>query len=201
MEPKEKVLVVERKKLFGENTELCFDGFKRADEIELLDKIKQHGTFMERDKAEEDPDHVQIIAWILVKKNDKIFAVQKLPATGDKREVGLYSLAVGGHINPIDDGEEDTLLAGARREFNEEVAYSKDFTGKLVGFINNESNTFNKVHLGAVFLQEVDEDIDVMEEEKHIMRGELMNKERLKEVYPKFGLWSQYLIDTIETFL
>jgi predicted NUDIX family phosphoesterase len=200
MNPEEKVLVISRKDIFGENNEFHFKGFKELEETNFLDKINNCTFFMNRGQAEKDPDHVQIIPFILVKKEDKFFAIEKLPATGDKREIGLFSIAVGGHINPIDGGE-NILIDGAAREFNEEVAYSKDFNGKLMGFVNAETNEFNSVHLGAIFLQEVDEDIDVHEKEKHIMRGKLMDKDELKEIYSKFGIWSQDLLDNIEKFL
>jgi len=199
MNPEEKVLVISRKKFFGENDEYLFEGYKNVEEY-YLNQINQNNFFMKRKHAEEDPNHLQIIAFIIVKKGDKFFAIQKLDGTGDKREVGLYSIAVGGHINPVDDGE-NTLIDGAAREFNEEVTYSKNFDGKLVGFVNSEIDVFNKVHFGAIFIQEVDEEIGVHPDEAHKQRGEWMDINRLKEVYPKFGPWSQVLIDNIERFL
>jgi len=199
MNPEEKVLVIPRKKFFGENDEYLFEGYKDIEDY-YLNQINQNTFFMKRGHAEEDPSHLQVIAFIIVKKADKIFVIQKLDGTGDKREIGLYSLAVGGHINPIDGGE-NTLIDGAAREFKEEVAYSKDFNGKLVGFVNSEVDVFNKVHFGAIFVQEVDEEVDVHPNESHKQRGEWMDINRLKEVYSQFGPWSQNLIDNIEKFL
>jgi len=52
---------------------------------------------------------------------------------GEARLHNLYSIGVGGHINPVDAGD-DILVRAMLREFNEELDYSGDFTWKVLGF-------------------------------------------------------------------
>ena len=68
---------------------------------------------------------------------------------------GKASIGVGGHLNPVDDGE-DALMAGLRREWTEELEADWEPEFELVGLLNDDSNPVGAVHLGVVFGVEAD---------------------------------------------
>jgi predicted NUDIX family phosphoesterase len=105
-------------------------------------------------------------------------------------------LGVGGHINRADvaGGGGDPVLEGLRREFDEEVIYAGDWTHRLIGLLNDDSNDVSRVHLGLVF--EVTGDsprISIRETEK--LEGELLRLEEMKIYYLDMESWSQLIYD------
>ena len=151
----ERVLVLPRSAVPGG----CdFHGIRPADEaalVALRTAVAAHGRYLERPVAEEDPDHKQLIPYVLVRDRQRVFLMERTDAGGDRRLHGKASIGVGGHLNPVDDGE-DALMAGLRREWAEELVtdWTPDFG--LVGMLNDDSNPVGAVHLGVVFAVEAD---------------------------------------------
>ena len=79
--------------------------------------------------------------------------MHRTDAGGDARLHGKASIGVGGHLNPVDDGE-DALMAGLRREWHEELETDWEPEFELVGLLNDDSNPVGAVHLGVVFVVE-----------------------------------------------
>ena len=65
----------------------------------------------------------------------------------DARLHDLWSIGVGGHLNPGDDG----VLGGLRREWHEEVEAAFDPQPRFVGLLNDDTTPVGRVHLGLVF--------------------------------------------------
>jgi predicted NUDIX family phosphoesterase len=63
----------------------------------------------------------------------------------------LWSVGVGGHVNPCDGNNIETIGNACKREIEEEVQFSDPHSVRLVGVINDDSSTVNAVHFGVVF--------------------------------------------------
>ena len=83
---------------------------------------------------------------------------------------GKASIGVGGHLNPVDEGE-DPLTDGLRREWSEELVADWEPEFRLVGFLNDDSNPVGSVHLGVVFeVEAAGRPVEVRERDKLIGR-------------------------------
>jgi predicted NUDIX family phosphoesterase len=191
----ERVLVLPRADVPGG----CdFRGIRPADEATLdalRTAVAAHGRYVERAVAEEEPDYKQLVPYVVVCDGDKVFLMERTDAGGDRRLHGKASIGVGGHLNPVDDGE-DALMAGLRREWTEELVagWTPDF--RLVGMLNDDTNPVGAVHLGVVF--EVDaagRPIEVRERDK--LMGGFATAETVRAAWDRLETWSQLVADAI----
>ena len=113
--------------------------------------------FRMRAEAETDPSRKQIIPYILIQTHDQKKTVVYRRQGSEKRLHDLWSVGIGGHINPIDtagapDNFEQILLTGTQRELGEElIGMPGADTPRFSGVISEEKTDVGKVHLGAVF--------------------------------------------------
>jgi predicted NUDIX family phosphoesterase len=191
----EKVLVLPRSAVPGG----CdFRGVREVDasDLEALRAaVRRSGTYLERRIAEEDPDHKQLIPYVVVRDGERVFLMRRTDAGGDARLHGKASIGVGGHLNPIDSGE-DALLAGLRREWAEELVadWMPEFT--LVGLLNDESNPVGKVHLGIVFSVEAGgRPVSVRERDK--LSGAFVDPAEVLANRERLETWSQLVADRL----
>ena len=97
-------------------------GLVTESNAEMLDIIRAEHEFIPRPDAENDPGYKQIIPYVVLRRGDEIFMTRRLKKGGEARLHGLMSIGVGGHINPVDDiDRESVLLRGLERELDEEV--------------------------------------------------------------------------------
>jgi len=113
--------------------------------------------FINRPKAENDPSYKQIIPYIILQTADlKMTAIYNRQGS-EKRLHDLWSIGIGGHINPIDMNHENNsfeqvLIAGMQRELSEELNQQcKTDLPVFEGVISEDLTDVGKVHLGAVF--------------------------------------------------
>jgi predicted NUDIX family phosphoesterase len=144
----ERVLVLRRESVPGG----CdFSGVRPADDLAALRQaVQRHGRYLDRPTAEGDPAFKQLIPYVVLHDGGSLFLMERTAAGGDARLHGKASIGVGGHLNPVDSGE-DPLLAGLQREWAEELAADWDPEFRLVGLLNDDSNPVGAVHLGVVF--------------------------------------------------
>lgn len=185
----EQVLVLPREHVPGG----CdFSGVRTADAAVLTTlraALAAYGTFLDRPVAEDDPTHKQLIPYVVVRDGERIFLTERSTAGGDARLHGKASIGVGGHLNPVDEGE-DPLTDGLRREWSEELDTSWEPDFRLVGLINDDSNPVGSVHLGVVFTVEADgRAVSVREHEKLI--GRWVTVDELRSVWDRLETWSQ----------
>lgn len=155
----------------------------------LRDAVTAHGRYLERSVAETDPSFKQLIPYVVVRNAGDVFLMHRTDAGGDARLHGRASIGVGGHLNPVDDGE-DALLAGLRREWDEELdaPWEPDF--RLVGLLNDESNPVGSVHLGVVFSVEADGgQVQVRELDKLV--GSFAARDSVAASWDRLETWSQ----------
>src|ERR671930_1451454 len=139
----EHVLCVLRSDVFPDGAWHGFvgDGLERYQEV-----IRTRSFFMPRAEVEEDPTYQQIIPYVVFRHGDRYLLTKRLRASTEKRLRQLYSLGVGGHINPEDLSGGDPISDGMRREWQEEVVYEGSLSAALLGLLNDESSPVSKVH-------------------------------------------------------
>lgn len=188
MKEDEKILVVARNIVFRDEV---WQGIKTENLDYYLDLIKNNYQFKKRSKVEEDPNWQQIIPYILFSFEDEFFLYKYLEKTGEKRLVNNYQLGIGGHINPIDiKGKGDILEAGADREWLEEVDYSGNILNKkLVGILNDDTRSVEKVHLGLIYHFRGDTP-KISVKEKNILKGGLVNLNSLGKYMKNIQGWA-----------
>ena len=94
-------------------------------------------SFMDREAAENDPSHKQIIAYAIFCHQGRILHYTRGGSGGEARLHDKGSIGIGGHINPVDrqSGHDDvsTYLAGVEREIREELVIDGSCTQRVRG--------------------------------------------------------------------
>jgi predicted NUDIX family phosphoesterase len=187
----EQVWVVPRAEIFADGR---WQGIRDRNLEETLARIGQGGRFMPRRAVEEDPDYQQIIPYIIFRHQDRYLLTKRLKASSERRLHHLYSLGVGGHINPPDNVNADPIADGLQREWLEEVQYLGAIERRLIGVIKDDSTAVGQVHLGLVYLLEGEHpSIQIRETGK--MTGALLTLEEMRIYYLDMESWSQLIYD------
>jgi predicted NUDIX family phosphoesterase len=185
----ERVLVLPREQVPGG----CdFRGVREADAADLSvlrEAVARHGRYLDRPTAEEDPSFKQLIPYVVVRDGGRTFLMERTDAGGDARLHGKASIGVGGHLNPVDEGE-DALMAGLRREWSEELEADWEPDFQLVGLLNDDGNPVGAVHLGVVFTVEASgHPVAVRERDKLV--GEFVDAAQVGAAWDRLETWSQ----------
>lgn len=192
---RERVLVLPRASVPGG---IGFRGVRRVDSDglrALLDAVARTGVYLDRSTAEMDPSHKQLIPYVVARDGERLFLMHRTDAGGDARLHGKASIGVGGHLNPVDHGD-DPLMAGLRREWDEELVadWEPEFT--LIGLLNDDSNRVGAVHLGVVFTVEADgRPVTVRERDK--LAGEFVEADAVLAAWDRLETWSQLVVDAL----
>jgi len=188
-DPEEQVLVVPRASI------VPGDGWLgvRRDGIEAaLDAIGRDGFFMRRGDAEEDPTHKQVIPYLVLRDGERWFLMRRTKGGGDARLHDLWSIGVGGHLNP---GDGD-VAGGLRREWTEEVAadFVPDFVP--VGLLNDDTTPVGAVHVGVVFVAEAaGRPVAIRETDK--LAGSFATTAETAAVRDAMETWSRLVFDAL----
>jgi predicted NUDIX family phosphoesterase len=189
---RENVLVVPRELLFPDGE---WSGFREHGIEDLVDRIRRGYRFRPRVEAESDPSAPQVIPFVVFRHQDRYFLTERLRRSSERRLRKLYSLGIGGHINPEDvEGSADPIDAGLRREWAEEVVYEGTVGYRLIGAINDATTEVGRVHLGLIYLLEGDRgEIAIREVDK--LAGELLLLDEMRRHYLNLESWSQLIFD------
>jgi predicted NUDIX family phosphoesterase len=159
----------------------------------LRTAVREHGRYLDRPLAEDDPSHKQLIPYVVVRDAERVFLMQRTDAGGDARLHGKASIGVGGHLNPVDEGE-DQLMAGLRREWAEELEADWEPEFRLLGLLNDDTNPVGAVHLGVVFEVQADgRPVAVRERDKLI--GSFVEADAVRDAWDRLETWSQLVAD------
>jgi len=185
----ERVLVLPRDRVPGG----CdFTGVRLADErtmAELRAAVKAYGQFVDRPLAEEDPAFKQLIPYVVVRDGGLVYLMERTDVGGDARLHGKASIGVGGHLNPVDEGE-DPLTDGLRREWSEELVADWEPQFRLVGLLNDDSNPVGSVHLGVVFeVEAAGRPVEVRERDK--LTGRFASEADVQAAWDRMETWSR----------
>lgn len=191
----EQVLVLPRDRVPGG----CdFRGLRRTDAAaldHLRAAVRSHGRYLDRPTAEGDPSYKQLIPYVVVRDGDAVFFMQRTDAGGDARLHGKASIGVGGHLNPVDQGE-DELMAGLRREWDEELVTDWEPEFELVGLLNDDTNPVGAVHLGVVFTVGARGRL-VQVRESHKLVGAMAEADAVEAAWDRLETWSQIVAEAL----
>ena len=127
-----------------------------------------------------------------MRDGERLFLMQRTRAGGDVRLHDLYSLGIGGHLNPEDGG----VLEGLRREFHEEMVAEWEPEPRLIGLLKDDDVLVGQVHLGVVFEADAaGRALDVRETDK--LSGRFEDPSACLAVYDRMETWSQLLYDHV----
>jgi predicted NUDIX family phosphoesterase len=155
--------------------------------------VERDGRYEPRAEMEVDPSFKQIIPYLVLRDGQRYFLMQRTDAGADARLHGLYSIGVGGHLNPGDGG----LIAGLEREWREELV--ADFLPEfdLVALLNDDTTPVGAVHLGAVYLADVG-GRHVAIRETHKLRGGFAGTIEVAGVVERMETWSRLCFEFLE---
>jgi predicted NUDIX family phosphoesterase len=125
---------------------------------QFIETCTQSGfDFTNRQQAEQTPSLKQVIPYIIL-QNQGLDQTAVYNRQGSERRLhDLWSLGIGGHINPIDQENEqasfkDILMSGMERELDEELIKRPGCDPvRFAGIISEDITDVGRVHLGAVF--------------------------------------------------
>jgi predicted NUDIX family phosphoesterase len=120
----------------------------------------------------------------------RLFLMQRTRAGGDARLHDLYSLGIGGHLNPEDGG----VIAGLLREFHEEMVADWEPEPRLLGLLNDDDVLVGQVHVGVVFEADA-AGRPLAIRETHKLSGRFVHPPEVRPVYDQLETWSRFLYD------
>lgn len=164
----------------------------------VLRTVRAASEYRPRSEVEDDPSLQQIIPYCVVRHphDDSYLITRRLRQSSERRLHHLYSLGIGGHVNPSDGITGDPVIGGLRREWAEEICCASPATARLVAALNDDSSPVSRVHLGLVFLVEPTLGfVDVRE--THKLEGEVLSLEAMRDRYLSMESWSQLVFDDL----
>ncbi|HYM70481.1 MAG TPA: phosphoesterase [bacterium] len=191
----EQVLVVPRVRLLPHGG---FHGFSREGLSAYLTTIEGHAFFAPRDRVEEDASLKQIIPYVILRHDARIFLVERTRGGSEARLRDKLSIGLGGHINPGDgDRASDRVAAGMERELTEEVELPAGWRAKPIGLLNDDVEAVGRVHFGLVYVADLPSpDVRVRETSK--LAGAFATREEIRAAYPRLESWSQFVVDGVD---
>jgi predicted NUDIX family phosphoesterase len=191
---RESVLCVPRTTIFPDG---AWHGLVATGLERVLRTIRATAEYRPRDLVEDDPSLQQIIPYCIVRHTDDTYLLtHRLRASSEKRLHHLYSLGVGGHVNPGDGELGDPVVGGLRREWAEEIVCPAAATASLVAMLNDDTTPVSRVHLGLVFLVEPASGVAAVREVRKL-DGEVLTLEAMRRHYLNMESWSQLVYDDL----
>jgi predicted NUDIX family phosphoesterase len=167
----------------------------RALPLDALQEIlATTGRYEPRAPMEQDPGFKQVIPYLVLRDGERYFLMRRTRAGGDARLHDLYSIGVGGHLNPGDGG----LEQGLRREWEEELAADFVPPFRLIGLLNDDTTDVGRVHVGAVFEANA-AGRPVAIRETHKLEGSFAGRTEVAAVTDRMETWSRLAFEHLET--
>jgi predicted NUDIX family phosphoesterase len=159
----------------------------------FLEVVARDGRYAPRDAMEHDPTHKQIIPYLVLRDGDRYFLMRRTRAGADQRLHDRWSIGVGGHLNPGDDG----LLGGLRREWREELDADFEPAFEPLALLNDDSTDVGAVHLGVVFVADATgRPVSVREHDK--LTGAFATPGEVAAVSDDLETWSRLVFEALE---
>ncbi len=196
----EQVLVVPRPLFDSIGT---FQGIRTHGLDKAIDRLldPENHFFMNREEAEADPTHKQLIPYCLIRCGSSILNYTRGKSGGEDRLHAKLSVGVGGHINPVDTGNgrtgKDAYFAAVERELHEELVFDTAHTNRIAALLNDDSNEVGRVHLGVVHVIEL-ENTRVHAREDALANLTFSELVQLQgQLFPNLDRWSKHVIRDI----
>jgi predicted NUDIX family phosphoesterase len=155
--------------------------------------VEREGRLRPRPEMEVDPTHKQVIPYLVLRDGPRYFLMQRTRGGADARLHDRYSIGVGGHLNPGDDG----LDGGLRREWAEELVADFVPSFELVALLNDDTTEVGAVHLGAVYVADAaGRAVAIRETEK--LTGSFVERAAVEAVADRLETWSRLVFEFLE---
>lgn len=187
------ILCISSEKLFQKGK---WNGIKREELNFYLELLKNDSEFRVRRDLEEDSRYKQIIAQVILRHDGKYFLHRQVKAN-EERLNSLCPLPLGGHIETFDVVEDQDIIEIALdRELHEEAEVNANVTDKeLFGLVYIEDgNPVNEVHVGLIYIFDLDSDDVKMREEGLETVGWVYGK-YLSEHKDELTYWSRVFVE------
>jgi len=186
----EQVLVVPRAALVPGDG---WTGVRPGDLVAELEVVASDGFFVRRGDAELDATHKQVIPYLVLRDGERWFLMRRTRAGGDARLHDLWSIGVGGHLNP---GDGD-VAGGLRREWAEELVAEFEPEYAPVGLLNDDTTSVGSVHVGFVFLADAaGREVAIRETDK--LAGRFATTDEVRAVRDDMETWSRLVFDALD---
>lgn len=151
--------------------------------------------YLPRDEAEVDVEHKQLIPYVVLRHEGRVYHYRRGGAGGEARLHARRSIGIGGHVGPTD-GEvgEAAYYAGLWREVTEEVDIEGPYTERCVGLINDDATAVGRVHLGIVHVLDLAAP-RVTSREAALAEGGFAELAELRREAEAFETWSRLLLE------
>lgn len=187
----EQVLVIDRA-LVPEQA--GWHGLRTAGMEAFLIDVQQHARYAPRAEMEQDPAWKQLIPYLVLRDGDRYFLMRRTKAGADARLHDRWSIGVGGHLNPGDEG----LTGGLRREWREELDAAFEPAFEPVALLNDDTTEVGSVHLGIVVLADAaGRPVRVRETDK--LAGDFATAAEVAAVRDDLETWSRLVFDALES--
>jgi predicted NUDIX family phosphoesterase len=156
----------------------------------VVDVGLEGATFRLRAEAEIDPTWKQLIPYLVLRDGPRIFLMRRTRGGADARLHDRFTIGVGGHVNPGDEGIDGAL----RREWHEELDAAFEPDVRLVGLLNDDSDPVGAVHLGVVYEADaLGRRVAIRETRK--LTGAFADGAELRAVHDGMETWSQLILE------
>jgi len=176
-----------------------FQGFC-GDVDRYLDTLlaTENTSYRPRAEVEVAPGYKQLIPYVIFRHVDAegrhtVFQYTRGKGQGEGRLHRKHSVGIGGHISSTDadaDGSGRPYDEGMRRELEEEVQIGAPYTARCVGMINDDQTEVGQVHLGIVYIFDVEQP-DVNPNEPDIIDCRFRPVDEILADMKGFETWSQ----------
>jgi predicted NUDIX family phosphoesterase len=166
----------------------------RTDGLEdFLDVVTEHGRFEPRAEMERDPSFKQIIPYLVLRDGERYFLMRRTRAGTDERLHDRWSIGVGGHIDPGDEG----LSGGLHREWREELVADFEPAYTPIALLNDDTTDVGAVHLGVVVLADAaGRAVAIRETDK--LSGAFATPAEVAAGADHLETWSRIVFDALE---
>jgi predicted NUDIX family phosphoesterase len=167
-------------------------GVRRDVDRAEIARLERAGEYRARAAVEPDPSHKQLIPYLVLRDGVRWFLMRRTRAGVDARLHDRYSLGVGGHLNPGDDG----VMAGLEREWSEEIEADFRPSFRFVGLLNDDTTDVGAVHLGIVFEAETGgRTVAIREDDK--LTAEWASDADVEAVREHLESWSELVFEAL----
>ncbi len=177
-----------------------FQGFRPDADRYLSVLLRPENTsFRPRSQVETDPTLKQIIPYVVLRSRGLVFCYTRGGSQGESRLHRLRSLGVGGHVDEADSEGRcgfEAYDVAMRRELAEEVDVRSAGVLRLAGLINDDATPVGEVHLGVVYLYDLDTP-DVVALESGLAESGFVPIAELHADRERFETWSRFCIDEL----
>lgn len=215
------VFVVDRSAFFSGQWPQGFVPLPEADAVAWLDTARRLGRFVPRKLAEDTPAWKQWIPYCVLrasggpnggaKEQRGVLCVRRSRGQSEARLHGLWSIGLGGHIEPCDAAQAADQPSGAAffaaaldRELREELHLPGHLVGspRFLGLLNDDASAVGQVHAGLVYAwdfngtwRDLGATVKIAEISK--MEGGFTSLVELRKLWQdpmQFETWSRFLV-------